>query len=231
MNNKNDMAFNKEPVDLNTFDHIVFDIETVPFLDNEYSETQREYVQRKLTQSLTRNSAIDPIAEEKKIKGIDPYLSKIICLGLKMGNAPGYALIGEEATILEKFWAVLKTQYKPLFISYNGIKFDVPYIIRRSMKHRIKPTNIQFPQITKFIPFPPHFDVMQQFSGRDAFYSLKQACDFFGVPSPKDGAVAAENVADAFYSGRISEIAEYCVRDLESTYTIFKLMQPYAVAT
>lgn len=229
------MAYNnnkREPLDLDSLSHIVYDIETVPFLEHEYTAIQKEYVQRKMKQALGRNPDLDPVSEESKIKGIDAFLAKIVCIGLSFPNTGGgtVALIGDEKDILTQFWERIGKYGKPLFISYNGIKFDVPFILRRSMKHGIEPTNREFLQIAKFIPFPPHFDVMQQLSGRDGYYSLKQACDFFGIPSPKDGAVVAESVSEAFYSGRISQIAEYCLRDLESTYKVFKILSPY-VAT
>lgn len=211
---------------------LVFDIETVPFRDEEYSETQREYIKRKLDLSMSRNNAVNILDETSKIKGTDPYLSKIICIGLYYPQTnQRTALTNDlEHNILEAFWNAIRTE-RGLFISYNGVRFDVPYIIKRSMKYRIKPTNTEFLNHTKYNPNPPHFDVMQQLCQRDWNYSLKQACDFFGVPSPKDGAVISSSVAEAYYAGRIKEIADYCLRDLESTYTLYEVIRSYITNT
>lgn len=208
---------------------LVFDIETVPFKEEDYSDTQKEYIQRKLNSLLVRNPTADIKAETGKIKGTDPYLSRVVCIGLYYpltGVHKALTNDADEKKILESFWAEL-TSYSGLFITYNGVRFDVPYIIKRSMKYGIKPTNTSFLFYTKFDPMPPHFDVMLQLCGREGSYSLKQACDFFGIPSPKDGAVTSSNVAEAFYDGRTNEIAEYCLRDLESTYQLYQKVKVY----
>lgn len=207
---------------------LVFDIETVPFKSDTYSETQLEYIQKKLTLNLSRDSKLDPTKEENTIKGTDPYLAAIVCIGLyypKTGER--IALINEsERSILESFWTQI-AQFNGIFISFNGIKFDVPFIIKRSIVHGLVPTNTSFLTYTKYNPYPPHFDVYLQLGGRERSISLKQACDMYTVPSPKNGSVSAETVADAFYAGRIQEIAEYCIRDLESTYLLYKKLRPF----
>lgn len=208
---------------------LVFDIETVPFKDEDYSDTQKEYIQRKLNSLLVRNPTADIKAETGKIKGTDPYLSRVVCIGLYYpitGVRKALTNDADEREILESFWKEI-TGYSGLFISYNGVRFDVPYIIKRSMKYGLKPTNTSFLFYTKFDPMPPHFDAMLQLCGRDGSYSLKQACDFFGIPSPKDGAVTSSNVAEAFYGGRIKEVAEYCLRDLDSTYQLYQKVKVY----
>lgn len=208
---------------------LVFDIETVPFKDEEYSEAQNELIQRKLNTVLLRNPTADIKAETGKIKGTDPYLSRVVCIGLYYPATDLRISLtndADESEILKSFWAQL-AGYSGLFISYNGVRFDVPYIVKRSMKYGIKPTNTSFLYYTKFDPMPPHFDAMLQLCGRDGSYSLKQACDFFGIPSPKDGAVTSSSVGDAFYAGRINEIAEYCLRDLESTYLLYQKVKNY----
>lgn len=207
---------------------LVFDIETVPFKEEEYSDTQKEYIQRKLNSLLARNPTADIKAETGKIKGTDAYLSRVVCIGLYYPLTDTRVAItnDDEKKLLETFWEHL-AKYNGLFISYNGVRFDVPYIIKRSMKYGIKPTNNAFLMHTKFDPMPPHADVMLMIGGREGSYSLKQSCDFFGVPSPKEGAVTSSSVADAFYDGRIQEIAEYCLRDLESTYQLFQKAKVY----
>ena len=63
--------------------------------------------------------------------------------------------------------------------------------------------------------------------GRENYYSLHQACDFFGVASPKDGGVVASQVAEFYHSGRIQEVADYCLRDVKSTYELFQRAKPF----
>lgn len=207
---------------------LVFDIETAPFKAEEYSDVQLQYINKKLSAALGRNPNLDPLAEEGKIKGTDPYLSRIVCIGLYYPDRDLKVALTDqdEKVLLQRFWSAIAS-FNGLFVSYNGVKFDVPYILKRSMKYGIYPTNNLFLQYTKYDPFPPHFDVMLQLCGREWYYGLKEACDFLGVPSPKEGAVTASGVEAAFYSGRINEIAEYCLRDLESTYKIYEIVKHY----
>jgi 3'-5' exonuclease len=208
---------------------LVFDIETVPSKDEEYSETQKEFIAKRLAMALKRDPTLDANAEAGKIKGTDPYLSKIVCIVLYYPlSGQRIALTNEsEKVILDSFWEQLRG-YSGLFISFNGIRFDVPYIIKRSIYHGIKPTNLSFLSYTKYNPNPPHFDVMVQLCGRETPYSLKMVCDFFDIPSPKEGAVSAATVAEAYYGGRIKDIAEYCLRDLESTYKAYEKVRLYS---
>lgn len=209
---------------------IVFDIETVPLKPEEYTPTQTEYIHKKLLQLQQRNPQADLIKEENTLKGTDPYLAKIVCIGLyypKTGER--IALTNEsERIILESFWTQV-AGFNGIFISFNGIRFDVPFIIRRSMVYDIAPTNQSFLNYTKYNPFPPHFDVFLALGGRDRPIALKQACDMYNIPSPKNGSVSSETVAEAYYEGRVQEIAEYCVRDLESTYLLYKKLRPYVM--
>lgn len=206
---------------------IVFDIETVNFPVDQYSEVQKEHVKKKLDQAIARNPDLDARAEEGKIKGTDPYLSRVVCIGMFFPDTGRKLAIinDDEKVLLENFWKEIRTEN--LFISYNGVKFDVPYLIKRSIKHGVACSNPEFLKYTIYNPLPPHFDVMLQLCGKESFYSLKMACDFFDVPSPKEGAVSSSNVTEAYYSGRIEQIAEYCLRDIESTFQLYLKLKPF----
>jgi len=208
---------------------LVFDIETAPFKEEEYSETQKGYIKKKLDSAIRRDPTVDPKAKEGELKGTDPYLSRIVCIGLYHSQTGKSTALtnDDEKLILEAFWNGI-AGYSGTFISYNGIRFDIPFIIRRTLHHGIKPTNIQFLQYTKYDPMPQHLDVFLQISGgREQFYSLHEACEFFNVPSPKEGGIVAAEVGKAYYEGRIKEIAEYCLRDLQSTYLLAEKIMPF----
>lgn len=210
---------------------IAFDIETIPLQEGEYPESLNDVIKRKLEKSLKNNPDLDPLKEKKKIMATDPFLGRIVCIGLYYLETGVSIAISDpsEKVILEKWWKTIAT-HSGLFISFNGIRFDVPYIIRRSMVHKIKPTNGAFLSYTKYDPNPPHFDVMIQMSGRDGFISLHNACDMFGIDSPKDGAIKAENVEQAYKDGRIKEIAEYCLRDVVATAKVYEHVKHYIIS-
>lgn len=210
---------------------LVLDIETVPLLESEYNDTQKAFIQKKLKSALVRNPSVDLVQEEGKIKGTDPYLSRIVCIGIYYpGNGQHIALTNDsEKVILESFWEQIKG-FNGIYITFNGVQFDVPFIIKRSIVYGLKPSNLSFIQHTKFNAYPPHYDVMLQL-GRYHGYSLKDVCNFFGVPSPKEGTVSSSSVAQAYREGRIQEIADYCLRDLDSTYLLYEKIKFFTTGT
>jgi 3'-5' exonuclease len=214
----------------NALKFLVFDIETIPYKDEELSDLQRNYLDRRINTVKLRNPDVDMEAESGKIKSTDPYLGKVICIGLYYPEINReLTLIGHEVDILRKFWAEIK-DFNGGYISYNGTRFDVPFIMKRSIHYNLLPTNRTFLYHTTYNPCPPHYDVYVMMCGRDGpSYGLKHVCDFLGIPSPKDGAVSAENVAKAYDDGRIIEIAEYCMRDIKSTYEAFNKVFPFVV--
>lgn len=96
------------------------------------------------------------------------------------------------------------------------------------MFHRIKPTNKNFLNTRKYQSYP-HYDVAKKLADWqwDKSLTLALACDFFNVPSPKDGPVSAASVAEAYAQGKIKEIAHYCEKDVASTWQIFKICHVY----
>lgn len=210
---------------------LVLDIETVPLEESTYTDTQKDFIKKKLKAALARNPDIDVVQEDGKIRGTDPYLSRIVCIGIYYPlTGQSIALTNDsEKVILESFWEQIKG-YNGIYITFNGVQFDVPFIIKRSIVYGLKPSNLSFIQHTKFNAYPPHFDVMLQ-NGRYNGYSLKETCDFFGVPSPKEGSVSSSSVAQAYREGRIQEIADYCLRDLDSTYLLYQKIKLFTTGT
>lgn len=213
---------------------ITFDIETIPQRSS-LTIIQQEELQKKLKRiQSSKTEPIDIEAETSLIMGTSPYFGEIITIGLlivdQAGNSSEMALIGDEQDILKDFWGILQNHRLATFISYNGLTFDVPFIVKRSMKWGITPTCPAFLNTKRFQKYP-HFDAKDVISDFDKFAapSLRLACDLVGIPSPKEEDIKAENVAQAFAQGRIREIAEYCKRDVVATYELYKRLQGYFI--
>ncbi|NVM57485.1 MAG: hypothetical protein HWN51_05135 [Desulfobacterales bacterium] len=110
---------------------------------------------------------------------------------------------------------------------YNGLGFDVPFLIIRAAVHGIAINSPRFQNQRRF-SYDPHVDVMQFLSrwGREGV-SLDLACRSFGVPSPKEGEVKGETVAAAFERGDLEAVREYVMRDVEATYRLFLKIKGY----
>ena len=211
---------------------LTFDIETIP--QKNISDIHEEELQKKIKSYLKYNDTPPEGMDEVRrlLMGTNPFFGEIVCIGLKQINTTGQyderALVGTEKDILCEFWRILSKFQRGLFISYNGISFDVPFILKRSMVHQLTPTNKLFLDTRRFSKFP-HFDVKLVLSDFDRYQgcTLRLACEHLGVPSPKEGDIAAKDVAQAYEDGRIKEIAEYCLRDVTATYEAYKITKKF----
>ena len=213
-------------------DLLIFDIETIP-QQKPLTKLQKEKLDMKVTRSLGKDkpSKAEYTKQEKLIMGTNPYFGEIVCIGIKKVLATGEfdatTLTGTEVEILNKWWQIVKN-HRGRFVHFNGLGFDVPWVLKRSMYHNIKPTSRDFLDTRRFTKFP-HFDVQMIMADWDryAVASLAQTCEFLDVPSPKEGEIKAEDVADAFKNGKIKEIAEYCLRDVDATHKVYNILQNY----
>jgi hypothetical protein len=216
-------------------DIISFDIETIP-QQAPLSISQQEEYDKRIKAILKKNFPDGNYTEEDfaKMRGLvmatTPYLGEIVCIGLyrNTGSVDGEkAIVGDEKEMLINFWKQI-ADFGGSFVSFNGLDFDVPFIIKRSMFHKILPTNNNFVNLKRFSTWP-HFDVKYVMGDYDKYASgsLKLVCEYLGVPSPKEGEIKADQVEQAFYDGKIKEISEYCLRDVVSTYKCYEIIKKY----
>lgn len=209
---------------------IVFDVETVP--QDPLSVIQQAEFEKRFKKSKDFLSAApeDIPNLERKFLSVSPFFGKIICICVYFPESrTTRKLIGDEKSILTGFWDIIdQNKFSGLFISFNGLGFDVPFILRRSMILGIRPTHQRFCDTYKYQKIP-HRDVYLMISEYDRGFtaSLDLACDVCGVESPKHGVVKAENVEEYYKQGKIDLIADYCMKDVMATYEIYKLARYY----
>jgi len=167
------------------------------------------------------------------IMSVSPYLGKIVVIGVHYkddnNKVQTDALFGnDEREILINFWKYLSQFGKGLFISFNGLAFDVPFIIKRSMYHRITPSNNSFLDLRRFSKWP-HFDVKMVVGDWDRYAvgTLDLLTNFLGIPSPKDGKVAAADVNQAYLDGKLKDVADYCLKDVIATYEVYSVVKNF----
>ena len=218
-------------------DVMVFDIETIP-MQGKLSEMQQIEYDKKYIQKIKQRFGDKPEytkEEQEYARGLtmatNYFLGEVVCIGLYRndgkGNEGSIALVGTEKEILTRFWKNIK-DFKGTFVSFNGNTFDVPFIVKRSLYHKILPTNNNFLDLRRYRRWP-HFDVKAVFSDWDNYATgtLASVCDFTGVESPKDGEIKADGVEQAFLNGQINLIGEYCLRDVVATYKVYEQLKNY----
>ena len=218
---------------------VVFDIETVsfPWLD----------LDPMLREKLVRNAG-DPDDYQRKKKGgaLSPYTGKVVVIAMANpetgrgvvwheGEAPRASekaadglwdvVTCDEKTMLEEFWTTLRKYDR--VVSFNGRRFDGPFLSVRSAVHGLKPSrNLAGYRYS----IEEHVDLLEvlTFFGTtswDQMPTLHAACVAFGVPSPKTEEVHGYTV-DVFYrQGRLRDIADYCRRDVEATAELFRRVE------
>jgi DNA polymerase elongation subunit (family B) len=204
---------------------IVLDIETVGQKPEEIPERALDY----LLQALERD-APDPqdLARRREDLfsrlGLDPTTGRIVCVGTVDAETSEERTFSDpdERALLEAFWRWLESTRPTLFVTFNGRRFDVPYLHIRSAIHGIEPA----------YPIPlgwsAHFDVREALEGDDKRRrgSLDYFCAVFGVASPKmemDGSL----VGQAFAEGRIRDIERYCLADCRATLDLYRRLRPF----
>ena len=150
----------------------------------------------------------------------DGTFSKIVCIGLleftdnfePRGAVSWYG--GNEQALLRAFWSHLAQSRPSLFITHNGLNFDLPFIKKRSIIHQVKPA--MEINLAKFRA-EPVYDTMAIWSNWDnrGWVKLDVLARALNVES-KSG--SGSQVAQMWADGQGKEIALYCLQDTYVTY-------------
>jgi uncharacterized protein YprB with RNaseH-like and TPR domain len=183
--------------------YLFLDIETLPL------EINDEYIMRYLMdKKLTDN-----------VRSLDPNYSKIILIGAKYENE--FKLFtGEEKEILNEFWNFIKD--KEIIVTHNGYKFDVPFIIIRSIINNVK--------ISKEINLNPwnmlksnHLDTMMIFSQNVFANARLRILAKLNKIEFEDEGVTGKDIERLFKEENFELIKEHCKKDIEILEKLFNL--------
>ena len=207
---------------------ITFDLETIadkskiPFLP-----------EVKVNGTLKNQAKIDADIEKKQQEQIDkmglvPATAMICVFGYHDGKESHSILLEEESAeaerdLLIKAWKVLKEAEH--YVSFNGISYDVPVLLMRSLLNRVKPS---VKISTKKYVIANHTDVRMILGGWDQY--AKGNLDFYSKlllgRSCKDGMDGSQ--VQEFWDMKLGkDIAEYCESDVQVTFEIFDIMSQY----
>ncbi len=161
----------------------------------------------------------------------DGTFSKIVCIGVilfsnEMESRGAMCWYGpNESELLRRFWAFLGQERPALYVTHNGLGFDLPFIKKRSVIHQVKPS-VEI-SLAKFRT-EPVFDTMAIWGNWDTrgWVKLDVLARALNVET-KSGSGA--QVAEMWAKGQGKEIAEYCLQDTYVTYACYcrmKFRQP-----
>lgn len=202
---------------------LALDIETFPVSgDPEAADEMLEYKLRSYEGDQKEQM-------RQKYLFLNPAYAKVLAIGTVYSKEDGTPLIeksfiGEEADLLSRFSRYL-SNFKGVYVHFNGLDFDVPFSLARMAVHGIQPPNQRFCNLIRFRS-DPHFDVMQLLCFWRSFgISLREACRMFGIPDPKD-ILGGKPVTEFLRTASPEETHEYVMGDARAAYFLYKKLSP-----
>lgn len=164
--------------------------------------------------------------EQYAKSAFDGTFSQIVCIGLlefsdQLEPRGAVAWFGrDERELLRQFWSRLAQSRPSLFITHNGLGFDLPFIRKRSMIHQVKPS-VEV-NLAKFRT-EPVYDTMAVWSNWDTrgWVKLDVLARALNVET-KSG--SGSQVAEMWEKGQGLELARYCLQDTYVTYACYSRM-------
>ena len=203
---------------------VVLDIETVQASKEEWA--QLVGISLKDPKDLHEASDAEQQDKDYERSSFDGTFSRIICIGAiafsdamePQGATAWYG--GRERELLQQFWAWMANARPTLFITHNGLGFDLPFLKKRSIIHQVKPT-VEI-GLAKFRT-EPVYDTLAVWSNWESRSGVKLdvLARALGVEA-KSG--SGKQVAEMWRAGRGKEIAEYCLQDCYVTYACYSKM-------
>jgi len=220
---------------------LIVDIETVAY------DNANECLEPFFLDIKTRNKLDErKVAEEKQAKkdkminkaALTPMASKVVAIGLGhvIYNDPSLDNTFEEPTsmstqllyiendnekaLIEEFKKIVETRNYNEFVTFNGRRFDFPYLMFRAS---ILGINLKLPMYYKNT-FDGHFDLAQHIydmsliSNIDStiqYVSMKKWIRFFGINIEKKDVIEMDYIKDK------EEFLEYLNNDIKITYEFF----------
>ena len=156
----------------------------------------------------------------------DGTFSRIVCIGViafsdsmePQGAMAWYG--GQEKELLRRFWEWIGKNRPSLFITHNGLGFDLPFIKKRSVIQQVKLT--MEISLAKFRN-EPVYDTLAVWSNWDSrgWVKLDVLARVLNVET-KSG--SGKQVAEMWQAGQGKEIADYCLQDCYVTYACYSKM-------
>lgn len=211
---------------------LVFDIETIPDIES----GRKLYNLDTLDDPNDVANAMFALRKEKVGNTFLPhYLQKIVAISLVLANKSQIKVwsLGEEDSaeeeLISRFFTGIN-RHTPTLVSWNGSGFDLPVLHYRSLKHSISAENYwevgEQQQTFRWNNYLNRFhyrhldlmDVLAAYQNK-AFAPLDEIATMLGFPG-KMG-MSGDKVWDAYQSGDINGIRNYCETDVLNTYCVY----------
>lgn len=208
-------------------DENAWDIETVPLPQSAYTDVHTKRLEKNLAREMKHDPSRDEDDARRLVQSVCPLLGWICCLSVRRydgqnerSNDPrSYTAENpeQERRLLSDFWRDVSMMPAATWITFNGKRFDAPFLLARTYAVGLTPTRWDLLD-RHLYRHHPHTDLSHLFK----YLGLADVCALLGVESPKqsdlfDAVLDGSQVAPAVQAGRIDRVAEYCERDVTAT--------------
>ena len=210
---------------------LIIDIETVPRTSID-DEVEIDIAKR--TKARVERTGDDPENVESLIRSTSPFFGQVLCIGIRFLSDDGkqkdkvICESNEESTLHMFFKIINKSGNSVRYVHYNGMGFDIPFLIVRAAHYGIEINNWNFKDLRRF-SYKSHIDLMMFLCNWNSYnaVSMDIACRSFGIPSPKVGEITGNMVAKAYSDGNISGVEDYVMRDVDATHQLYNKLKQY----
>jgi len=210
---------------------LILDIETVPRASID-EEVEIDITKR--TKARVERTGDGPENAESLIRSTSPFFGQVLCMGMRFLSTDGQhkdkviCESNEESTLQAFFEIINKTAKSVCYIHYNGMGFDIPFLIVRAAHYGLQINNWNFKDLQRFSYKSP-IDIMMFLCNWNSYnaVSMDIACRYFGIPSPKEGKIKGDTVSKAYMENNIPGVEDYVMRDVEATHQLYKKIKQY----
>jgi len=212
--------------------YIAWDLETCPLPEERFSDRERKRLELEMRWHGQRTPDLEPAELRRKAASLHPLLGWIVCISVirapedpEFPNEPRSYVAArpeEERAMLEAFWADLArfpADRPILWITFNGKRFDVPFLLARTLHYGLAPTRLDVLQTHRWRN-RPHCDLWTLFADASMNMALEDLCTLLQVPNPKlhgQGFLIEELLRTEGIEG----VRRYCEADAAATLACF----------
>lgn len=230
---------------------LIFDIETIGEDYEKLDEITRDSLTSWIRRESQSEEEFEKLLEDLKNRlGFSPLTGEIVAIGVLDSEKDSGAVYYQspekdfseseedgikiksmtEKEMLEKFWKLCEKYQE--FVSFNGMRFDVPFLMIRSAIHKVRPSKnlLSKRYLGSQWNDAKHIDLMDQMT----FYGMMQKrgnlhlwCRAFGIKSPKTEGVTGDDVGTLFREKKYLEIAKYNIGDIRATKELYRYWKNY----
>lgn len=170
------------------------------------------------------------VAEAVAKTALDGTFGSIAVIGLAIDDRAPTALSVNTMDEAHMLRALMETiddactaQSRPVFVGHNHHSFDLPYLWKRCVINRVKPSP-WLPLGAKAWDQRLADTMLMWDDNRERRISLDNLCKALGAPTSK-GELDGSKVGEYWAAGRYEEVISYCMADVEACRQCYRRMK------